>query len=202
MTLGVMAALALVFVLLGLAGASPGAAQAASTHSADDPTAEGRPLLLFLKLRPNKTRSKAQVAALATSWAVEVQSMTGELDVVDKDSLVATALNHEQALQAKDYFLTQAPVYEVEFNLDRQVFRREGDVPMEELRRALARTASEERRKERWAWLKRTTSPPTEGKPSGKPSGKPIEKTYMKVPKGKRRRRQRPSKLDGGRQEL
>lgn len=53
----------LTLILLGLVG-SPASA---------DLGADSKLLLLFVKLRPNKTRSKMHVYDLATQWAAEVK---------------------------------------------------------------------------------------------------------------------------------
>ncbi|KAJ9508795.1 hypothetical protein QJQ45_028108 [Haematococcus lacustris] len=115
--------------------------------------------LLFVKLRPSQKRTKTQLPPLS-------------IDVVDRDTAVISTPStsmvckwvqpeHDKDLLATqlssrvtDFLLQQQEVYEVQTAGTKDIHRRKGDPPLQELKSRLARAAREQKQKRNVAYIK------------------------------------------------
>ncbi|GAA0160887.1 hypothetical protein LIER_17335 [Lithospermum erythrorhizon] len=91
------------------------------------------PVFGFAKLQPGVKRTKEMVSEIAMKWtkiartgAIEAKFMGFDLNTV-----MVTMERGQDAIELKEFLLDQADAYEIK--IGEQVFRREGDPPLEEV---------------------------------------------------------------------
>ncbi|KAL6765803.1 hypothetical protein V8C86DRAFT_5935 [Haematococcus lacustris] len=109
--------------------------------------------LLFVKLRPSQKRTKDDVEALCGTWTelLKTQLPPLSIDVVDRDTAV---ISTPSTSMVTDFLLQQQEVYEVQAAGTKDIHRRKGDPPLQELKSRLARAAREQKKKRNVAYIK------------------------------------------------
>ncbi|GFH05609.1 hypothetical protein HaLaN_00101, partial [Haematococcus lacustris] len=130
--------------------------------------------LLFVKLRPSQKRTKkmlhnkASTAVLGRMMlklcaahgqncsrfpdvCLQTQLPPLSIDVVDRDTAV---ISTPSTSMVTDFLLQQQEVYEVQTAGTKDIHRRKGDPPLQELKSRLARAAREQKQKRNVAYIK------------------------------------------------
>lgn len=112
-------------------------------------TKDIQPQLAFVKLRPDPSRTKADVDELAAKWTGLTQ-LGGEsfsIYAIDEDLMAVQTSTLAEVDEVKNFALKQDEAYEVECN--NQKYRRDGDPPYDSLKDKPDRKQKKKARNER-----------------------------------------------------